>query len=88
MVLAEVGKRMSKSLKNYPNLSLATEKYGSDTLGLYLIMSPVVRGKPLRFNEAGVKGVARDFPPSVEQSPFLCRPTRSFQKGTRDCLGC
>lgn len=63
LVLAEIDKKMSKSLKNYPNPSLPTGKYVSDALGLYLIISQVVRGKPLRFNEAGVKGIARDFPP-------------------------
>lgn len=63
LMLAEIDKKMSKSLKNYPNPSLATGKYVSDALGLYLIISHVVKGKPLRFNEAGLKDIARDFPP-------------------------
>lgn len=57
IVLAEDGKKMSKSLKNFPDPMLVIEKYGSDALRLYLIDSPVVRGEPLRFAELGVKQI-------------------------------
>lgn len=57
IVLAEDGKKMSKSLKNYPNPSLVMDKYGSDPLRLYMINSPVVRAEPLRFKEDGVKQI-------------------------------
>lgn len=57
MVLAENGKKMSKSLQNYPDPTLVMKKYGSDALRLYLIDSPVVRGEPLNFKEAGVKQI-------------------------------
>lgn len=57
IVLAEDGKKMSKSLKNYPNPSGILDCYGSDALRLYLINSPVVRAEPLRFKESGVKEV-------------------------------
>jgi isoleucyl-tRNA synthetase len=57
LVLAEDGKKMSKSLKNYPDPGLILEKYGSDALRLYLINSPVVRAEPLRFKESGVKDI-------------------------------
>lgn len=57
LVLAEDGKKMSKSLKNYPDPSLVIESHGSDALRLYLINSPVVRAETLRFKEAGVKEV-------------------------------
>lgn len=55
LVLAVDGKKMSKSLKNYPDPSYILDNYGSDALRLYLINSPVVRAEPLRFSESGVK---------------------------------
>lgn len=57
IVLAEDGKKMSKSLKNYPDPNLVMDKYGSDPLRLYMINSPVVRAEPLRFAELGVKQI-------------------------------
>lgn len=57
IVLAEDGKKMSKSLKNYPDPNLIMDKYGSDPLRLYMINSPVVRAEPLRFAELGVKQI-------------------------------
>ncbi|SMR41524.1 unnamed protein product [Zymoseptoria tritici ST99CH_1A5] len=57
IVLAEDGKKMSKSLKNFPDPMLVIDRYGSDALRLYLIDSPVVRGEPLRFAEQGVKQI-------------------------------
>ena len=57
IVLAEDGKKMSKSLQNFPDPMLVIDRYGSDALRLYLIDSPVVRGEPLRFSETGVKQI-------------------------------
>ncbi|ROW15203.1 hypothetical protein VPNG_03056 [Cytospora leucostoma] len=57
LVLAEDGKKMSKSLKNYPDPMGIIHSHGSDALRLYLINSPVVRAEPLRFKESGVKEV-------------------------------
>lgn len=57
IVLAEDGKKMSKSLKNFPDPMLIVHKYGADALRLYLIDSPVVRAEPLRFSELGVKQI-------------------------------
>lgn len=48
---------MSKRLKNYPDPSLIMQRYGSDSLRLYMINSPVVRAEPLRFKESGVKEI-------------------------------
>jgi len=60
LVLAADGKKMSKRLKNYPDPMLVANSHGADALRMYLIDSPVVRAEPLRFEEAGVKGVVRD----------------------------
>jgi isoleucyl-tRNA synthetase len=59
-VLAADGKKMSKSLKNYPAPDLVISEYGADALRMYLINSPVVRAESLKFKEEGVKGVVRD----------------------------
>ena len=60
LVLAADGKKMSKSLKNYPDPNDVINKYGADALRLYLINSPVVRAEPLRFKEDGVFAVLKD----------------------------
>ena len=54
IVLAENGEKMSKSKRNFPDPNLVLDKYGSDALRIYLIDSPVVNAKDLRFSEAGV----------------------------------
>ena len=59
MVLAEDGRKMSKSLKNYPDASTVFDEYGADALRAFLINSPVLRAEPLRFSEDGVRDVVR-----------------------------
>jgi isoleucyl-tRNA synthetase len=59
MILAEDGRKMSKSLKNYPDPSGVLDEFGADALRAYLINSPVVRADPLRFSESGVREVVR-----------------------------
>jgi isoleucyl-tRNA synthetase len=59
LILAEDGRKMSKSLKNYPDPFELIEEYGADALRTYLINSPVVRAEPLRFSRIGVREVVR-----------------------------
>jgi isoleucyl-tRNA synthetase len=59
MILAEDGRKMSKSLRNYPDPSHVLDEFGADALRAYLINSPVVRADPLRFSESGVREVVR-----------------------------
>jgi len=54
LILAADGKKMSKSLRNYPDPMNVVNSYGADALRLYLINSPVVRAESLKFNEEGV----------------------------------
>ncbi len=61
MILAEDGKKMSKSLKNYPDPSIVLKQYWADALRLYLLSSPVVRSEPLRFSEHWVEQMLKDF---------------------------
>ncbi|MBI3632590.1 MAG: class I tRNA ligase family protein [Candidatus Vogelbacteria bacterium] len=54
MILAEDGQKMSKRLKNYPDLMYVVEKYGADALRYYIVSSQAVRADDLRFSEKGV----------------------------------
>ncbi|MFN7686006.1 MAG: isoleucine--tRNA ligase, partial [Oligoflexia bacterium] len=59
LILAEDGKKMSKSLRNYPDPMEVLNQHGADALRLYLIDSPVVKAQELRFSESGVKDITR-----------------------------
>jgi isoleucyl-tRNA synthetase len=59
MVMAEDGKKMSKSLRNYTPPDELMETYGADALRLYAINSGLVRGEEQRFADAGVKDMVR-----------------------------
>lgn len=59
MILAEDGRKMSKSLQNYPDPSHLFDEYGADALRAYLMDSPLLRAEPLRFSETGVKQIVR-----------------------------
>ena len=59
MILAEDGKKLAKSKKNYPDPMYIINTYGADCLRSYLINSPVVRAEPLKFSEKGIKMVYR-----------------------------
>ncbi len=58
LVLAEDGKKMSKSLKNYPDPMEVVERYGADAVRAYMLASPIVRGEDLRFTERDVADVS------------------------------
>lgn len=57
IVLAEDGKKMSKRLKNYPDPMEIINEFGSDSLRIALINSPVVVGENLRFSKERVKEI-------------------------------
>ena len=59
MVLAEDGKKMSKSLRNYTQPDELMENYGADALRLYLINSGLVRAEEQRFADSGVRDMVR-----------------------------
>ncbi len=57
IVLAEDGKKMSKSLRNYPDPEIIMNKYGADAIRYYLATSPVMEAESLYFSEEGVREV-------------------------------
>lgn len=81
LVLAKDGKKMSKRLKNYPEVTIVVDDFGADALRLYLINSPVVRAEPLKFNEEGVRNVVKDvFLPWFNAYRFFVQNAQAYQK--------
>ncbi len=58
-ILAEDGTKMSKSKKNYPDPMLLINKYGVDSLRLYLMSSPVMKSENLNFSEKEVSDIRK-----------------------------
>ena len=61
LILAEDGRKMSKRLKNYPEVEYIFNKYGADSLRLFLMNSAAVKAGDLLFSESGVQEVLRNF---------------------------
>lgn len=59
LILAEDGKKMSKKLKNYPELTDVLDKFGGDALRYHLVSSPAVRAEDLVFSEKGLDDVVK-----------------------------
>ncbi|MEA3304225.1 MAG: isoleucine--tRNA ligase [Patescibacteria group bacterium] len=59
ILLAEDGRKMSKSEKNYPDPMEVVHKYGADAVRYYLLSSPAVAANDLRFSEKGVEEVVK-----------------------------
>ncbi|MEI6498596.1 MAG: isoleucine--tRNA ligase [bacterium] len=59
IVLAEDGKKMSKRLQNYPDPMLMFDKYGADSVRMYLLTSPVMQAENLNFSEKEVAEISR-----------------------------
>ncbi len=57
LILATDGKKMSKSLKNYPDLLPVAEQFGADSLRYFLVSSPAVRAEETAFSEKGLQEV-------------------------------
>ncbi|AGC01825.1 isoleucyl-tRNA synthetase [Acanthamoeba polyphaga moumouvirus] len=51
IVNAADGQKMSKSKGNYPDPNILMDKYGADTLRLYLLSTPVVKAESIKFDE-------------------------------------
>ncbi len=59
LVLAEDGKKMSKSLKNFPDPWDMLNKYGADVIRLYMLNSGAIRADDLQFSESGLQETLR-----------------------------
>jgi isoleucyl-tRNA synthetase len=59
IVLGDDGQKMSKSLRNYPDVSAVFDDYGSDAMRWFLMSSPVLRGGNLVVTEQGIRDSVR-----------------------------
>jgi len=60
LVLAEDGKKMSKSERNFTDPMDIINEYGADALRFFLMNSAVVRAEDLKFSDEGVKEVLKN----------------------------
>ncbi|MGX1703527.1 isoleucine--tRNA ligase [Microbacterium sp. NPDC055357] len=61
IVLGSDGYKMSKSLKNYPDVSEVFDRDGSDAMRWFLMSSSVLRGGNLVVTEEGIRAAVREF---------------------------
>ena len=78
IVLGEDGQKMSKSLRNYPDVREMFDKYGADAMRWFLMSSPILRGGNLVVDEPKIRDATRQVVlPLWNVWYFLaCTPTR------------
>ncbi len=59
LVLAEDGRKMSKSQQNYPDPMELADRVGVDSIRYYLLSSSIIRGEDLNFSEQEVLEIQR-----------------------------
>jgi isoleucyl-tRNA synthetase len=60
IVLGNDGQKMSKSLRNYPDVNEVFDRDGSDAMRWFLMSSSVIRGGNLVVTEEGIRGGVRE----------------------------
>lgn len=81
LILAEDGKKMSKSLKNYPELEPTINRYGADALRYYLMASPAVKAEDVRFSEKGLDEVVKKH---IQRLDNVCSFYELYRGGESD----
>jgi isoleucyl-tRNA synthetase len=59
IILGSDGQKMSKSLRNYPDVNEVFDTYGSDAMRWFLMASPILRGGNLVVNEPSIRDAVR-----------------------------
>ena len=81
IVLGSDGQKMSKSLRNYPDVSEVFDRDGSDAMRWFLMASPILRGGNLVVTEQGIRdGVRQVLLPFWNAYSFLALYAQ--EKGT------
>ena len=81
IVLGNDGQKMSKSLRNYPDVTEVFDRDGSDAMRWFLMASPILRGGNLVVTEQGIReGVRQVLLPLWNAYSFLA--LYAPQKGT------
>ncbi|MBN2552282.1 MAG: isoleucine--tRNA ligase [Spirochaetales bacterium] len=60
LVLAEDGKKMSKSARNYTDPMEVMNEFGADALRLFLMNSALLKAEDLRYSDSGVRDVLKN----------------------------
>ena len=72
IVLGNDGQKMSKSLRNYPDVTEVFDRDGSDAMRWFLMASPILRGGNLIVTEQGIReGVRQVLLPFWNAYTFL-----------------
>ncbi len=61
IILGNDGQKMSKSLRNYPDVNEVFDRDGSDAMRWFLLASPILRGGNLSVTEQGIREGMRQF---------------------------
>lgn len=59
ILLGDDGAKMSKSLRNYPDVSMVFDRDGADAMRWFLLSSPVVRGGNLMVTDKAIRDTVR-----------------------------
>jgi isoleucyl-tRNA synthetase len=79
-VLAEDGRKMSKSLQNYPDPMEVAHTAGADAMRFYLLSSPVAKGEDFNFTEKEVLELQRK---NIGRLHNVLAMYEMFQDGTK-----
>jgi isoleucyl-tRNA synthetase len=82
IVLGSDGQKMSKSLRNYPDVNEVLDRDGSDAMRWFLLSSPILRGGNLVVTEQGIRdGVRQVLLPMWNVWHFFCLYTNAANDG-------
>ena len=82
IVLGSDGQKMSKSLRNYPDVSEVLDRDGSDAMRWFLMSSPILRGGNLIVTEQGIReGVRQVMLPLWNVYHFFALYANAADKG-------
>ena len=76
IVLGNDGAKMSKSLRNYPDVNEVFDTFGSDAMRWFLMASPVLRGGNLVVTEQGIREGRQAGDPAAVELLLLLRAVR------------
>ena len=76
IILGSDGQKMSKSLRNYPDVNEVFDNYGSDAMRWFLMASSILRGGNLVVNEPSISGRRAAGDPAAVEQLLLLRAVR------------
>ena len=88
IVLGNDGAKMSKSLRNYPDVNEVFDRDGADAMRWFLMSSPILRGGNLVVTEQGIRdGVRQAMLPLWNAWYFFSLYCNAFDDGTQPAHG-